>query len=1139
MLLRLLFGRAGSGKSTEVLRQIRQRLAEGALVTLIVPEQFTFETERRYYRELGAQAFLGLQVTSFTRLAQKLFLQYGKEPGEEADTAVQTVLMSLALDEVKDELTVYQKAAGHLSFARDMLQLVQEFKTASCNPAELSEKVQALPTGRLREKMTDMVRISAVYEALLGERYHDARDDLQKFADLLREHPFFAGRQVFLDGFHGYTGQEFLLLREIFKQCADCTVTLCLDPAADPRGLFAPIFQTRRRLEELAREVHCPVAVPQTLPAGRRFAHPGLAFLETHLMQNPSAAYTGPAGGVHAVLADHELEEVRFTAATVRKLAEEGVPYRDILVVSRDLDTYQSALEEAFRQNDIPFYADRKHTASEHPLVCLLRLALQTAAGSITSDAILSLLKCGLTPYSVEAVAELENYCYTWDIRREDWEHPFVFSPFGLQGAHSPAQAAEEGEVLTRLNNLRAFAYPPMFRLQQALRTRSARRAAAGLLAFLEEFGVRETVNARLSAADFSRGEVVQEASEYRQIWNILLQSAETLCTVLGERPVEPARFAELFTLLSGDIETGTVPQSLDCVQIAGAERVRADAPRVLFVLGVNDQVFPYQPQNDSLFADRDREELLEATGIRLAKTAGDQLLEERFLAYQVTAIPSGELYLLARRADLRGSAKAVSPLFSQVRRLFGDGVLTDVSLLPSLYFCRTATSAFQEMAAHFREDTPEEATLKDYFSDNAAYRHLMEGVLRAAERKNRRLTDPAAIQKLYGRRVSVSPSRIETYHKCQFRYFCEYGLGLKPREKLSLSASVRGSLVHDILSAVCRRITSYETYDEAALRPLVHEAVETFLCAMGGEEHQTRRMLYLCTRAEEEVLQLLKRLFAELGCSGFRPVAFEYEIGKPGNLPPYLFQGEDGITISVHGIVDRVDEYVDAQGKRWVRIIDYKTGVKDFALSDLLNGINLQMFLYLMCLDQQRETNAAPLLAAGALYMPAGVAEETLGRNDGEEDAQLLLMNHFCMKGVILDDAQVIQAMEPGMDGQYTPIKLKAAARKKDGALREDLFEGEHANPRYFTEASFESLLTKPQLQQVFRHLERLLDQMVRELYHGSLEAKPLAGKVNGCDYCEFKTVCGFREGDPVREYRSMKKAAFLETLGKEEPTP
>lgn len=1135
-MLHLLFGRAGSGKSTEVLRQIRQKLIEGKSVLLIVPEQFTFETERRYYQVLGGKMLAKLQIASFSRLAEKLALEYGKTPGDEASAAVETLLMSLALDEVRDDLLVYQKPAAHLSFASDVLQLMREMKTASCTPKVWEEALQKLPNGNLKEKLSDAVKIITVYQAMLGERYHDAQDALQKFAGLLKEHPIFEGKTVFLDGFHGYTGQELELLRDIMRQCEDCTITLCLDPKADPNGLFAPSFETRRRLEELARQEHSRLAVPQVLEPGRRFSHPQLSFLETHLLQDHRNRYTGEMGGVYTALADHELDEVRFAAATVRKLAEEGIAYREMLVVSRDLPTYQSALEEVFAQYGIPYYLDTKKSAAEHPLLRLLHLSLMTAAGTITSESIVSLLKCGLSPFSVDEVAELENYCYCWDIRREDWEREFLFSPFGMEGARSKEQQEQEGEILTRLNAIRTFAYPAVDHLRQALRTQHAAKCCEGLLTFLEEFGVRDAINRELSSIDVTKGEDVQSASTYRQLWKLLQESVQTLHYVLGKRPVEPARFAELFSLLMGQAEIGAVPQSLDCVQIGSVERVRAAAPKVLFVLGVNDQVFPYLPKNDSIFTDEDREELLETAGVRMAKTARDQMLEERFLAYQTMATPSERLYLIARRADIRGSAKAVSRIFPLAQRLFGEEIFVDVSLLSPLYFCRTRISAFQEMAAHFRDDTPEEATLKDYFASDGEYRVLMDHLLHLHDQKARRLENPALIRKLYGERVTVSPSRIETYHKCQFRYFCEYGLGLKPRQKVKLNASVRGSLVHEILNAVCRRMDDYTTFDEEKVRLLVEETIEAFLHTMGGAEHQTHRVRYLCRQAEEDVIRLLRRLFEELGCSSFRPVAFEYQIGKPGNLPPYLFESTDGITIAVRGVIDRVDTYTDTNGKCFVRIIDYKTGTKEFALSDLLNGINLQMFLYLMCFDQHTVEEKRPLLAAGALYMPAGTATEPLGRGEGEADAQLVLMNHYRMKGVVLDDAEIIRAMEPEMNGQYTPIKIKASGLDANGDPKEDLFEGDHANPKYFYESSCESLLQEGQLHQVFHHLERMLEQMVHELYHGSMEAKPLSGKVNGCDYCEFSSVCGYREGDPVRDYRTMKKADFFKTLQEED---
>lgn len=1132
-MVRFLQGRAGSGKSTEIMRQIRALAEAGKSSILFVPEQFTFEMERKFYQICGASIFSKLTVTSFTRWTHQLFKTYGGVSGNYADDSVKLVLMNLALREVADTLTIYQKSAQHLSFAEQMVQMVNELKHAGLTSTQFADALVPLEEGRLRQKLTDMATIYHAYDARFSLRYQDALDDLQRAALLLKEHLPLQNHSIFLDEFKGFTEPELELLQAMMQQTENSVFALCTDGVSP---LFASVQRTQMQLVEAARRAGQRIAAPVLLEESHRFQTPALSFLEAHMLQDSRETFSGTVNGVQAVLAANEYEEVDFAAATIHRLVEEGYRFRDIVVITRDLPTYRSPLTTAFQKYEIPFYMDRTKTMAESSLARLLQHALSCVSGRFSSESVLAMLKCDLTPDSIELVGRLENYLYYWSIQPADWATDFTLSTFGINGARNRVEMEEDARALQQMNALRKRVYEALNHGRTAFQSRHPSVMAKAVLVLLEELGVRETLNQELSTTNLADADAVAQSAEAKRAFEAVGQAADLLVQTLGETAVTPTHFAELFELVCGSLELGSIPQTADCVLVGSAERMRTDAPRVVLILGVNDRVFPYFPQEDSLLQDRERETLAQTLQMEWTKPIREQVAEERFIAYKTMTMPSEQLLLLARKADLKGTALAPSMLFHQLERMFGDDFVQDVADFSPLYFCRTEQSTFTKMAALFQEDTTLSASLKAYFADSPIYQTLLDGLDHLISNKQKKLLNLEQTRRLFGETAVLSPSRVEQYHRCKFRYFCEYGLGLKRREKLQLDASNRGNIVHEILSEVCNQISDYTQFDEVEIRRLVQSSIERYLQKMGGGERQTARFLHLYRQLQEHVMTLLKRLFEELGKSAFRPVDFEYQIGKDGNTPGYRLEN-GGVTLYIHGVVDRVDSAQNADGERMVRIIDYKTGTKDFRLADIYNGLNLQMLLYLLCLVQNGTDMYEGIRAAGVLYMPAGNVPDDLGREATAEDRAEKERKHFQMKGIIVDREEVLRAMEPELSGQYTPIMVKASAFDKEHQLKEDVFTGQQANPSQFYAASLESLVNDEQLQLLFGHIEKLLQAMAAHLYSGDIAAKPLVGGGwNGCDYCDFKLYCGYEETEPPNDYQELKKEALIEALREEQ---
>lgn len=1139
-MVHFILGRAGSGKSALLAEQAGQSaVGEKRITYVIVPEQFTFETERNYYRLHGAAALRNIRVTSFSRIVHNIFKEFGGAAGDYADESIKLILMNSALIQVRDTLQVYGKSAQHVHFSRNMLEMVTELKHADVDPLRLEETTAGLPDSILKVKSQDILHIYSAYEALLSAHYKDSLDDLTRALVHIKAQAYFASCHLYIDEFKSFTAKELELIQVMAMQADKLTFSLCTDHVLDhENSLFATVNETYAGLKNLCRRAGARIAAPVVLDTAHRFSNDALAHLEANVFRTVPKRFSGENEQVHAVLAGNEYDEADFVAATMRALAEQGVRYSDMVAASRDLPSYQSCLETAFEKYKIPYYMDTLKSISASPLIRFIELVFDCILSGYHSDHMIALLKCGLCGVSHEETAQLENYVFLWDIRGKQWKEDFTHSIFGIRAPETAEEATQNSLTLLGYNETRSRLVTALERMRRSCDGKTVSHICSALIHLLEELGVRGAINEKIDLLqrDAEKSEALARAQEYKRVWEITGELLDVLVRVAGDLPISLKRFQELFTLLCSEYDMGTIPQSLDCVTVGSAERMRTGTPKVLFLLGANDKVFPYIPESGGLLTDQERRQLL-ATGMELSRPLKERIREEKFVAYKTLAMPSDRIYITARKTDVKGTEKAPSYLFPQLQAMFGEEVLSDLDDMERLYFCRTKQTAFAVLANQFRQDTPFTASLREYFSHESDYAGRMESIARSLNRGQFALHDLENAKALYGKGLSMSPTRVEDYHKCRFLYFCRHGMRIYPRQKIRLTANNRGSIIHDILYRVCRKITDFSVFDEQGITTLIRQAFDEYLDAsLGGESAQTKRFLYLYERISGTILSILKQLFEELAQSKFRPADFEYEIGGEGNVKPLALQTSDGIRLYINGKVDRIDVYDAEDGTRYVRVIDYKSGKKTFQLSDLVNGVNLQMFIYLLCLQENGEQYYQDAKGAGVLYMPASDPEAKLDRDAGEDTAEQSIQKHYRMHGVVLDDEEVIRAMEEDLSGHYIPVEVKADAYDKDRGLKENVFIERRANEDLFKKGSMNAMLSAEQLGKLFTHLEQDIIQMAEELYQGRIEAKPLKGKtVDPCAYCDYRTICGNDGETDITPYQEMDKKELLKMLEEE----
>ena len=1097
-MLRILTSRAGSGALETVVERM---CAAAGRQLLLVPEQFSHDAERTLCRVGGACACVDKEVLSFTRLARRVAEATGGGAAEVLDAGGRILLMHSAVESVSDALKVYRTPSRKPAFLSGLLSTLDECRSCQVAPEELTRAGETLG-GMQGDKLRDLGLIFGAYEALTARTAADPRDILDRLAQALERSRWAAGLGVWVWGFTDFTAQEGGVLRELLRDADTVSAALTLDWAdPDPDQVFAPARRTAAYLERLAESAGARVE-REVLPVRPVPREESLVHLERALFAPETDVWDG-ACAVEVYAAASPRTEVERTAAEILRLVrEEGLRFRDVAVCARDFGPYSDLVESVFEKYGVPVFLSTVTDVLQKPILALVTGALAAAAGDYAYEDVFRYLKTGLTDVSDGDRDLLENYVLTWDLRGSRWtgERDWDMHP---EGYGRPLRAEDEA-LLARLNVLRRQVTAPLEGLRKN-RDRTGRGHALALYQCLEDIGLPRRLEEREAA--FARAGELKLAAEYSQLWEILCSALEQCAVLLGDAPMELDVFSKLFTLALSQYDVGSIPVSLDRVSAGECTRMDGRQFRALFWLGADSMSVPQAAPSPGLLTDRDRA-ALSALELTLAPQVGEKLLRELTIVYETCAVPTKHLCV----SWARGGEEERGPSFL-VERLR--------ALFPGL------RDGEEEPAAPYRLAAPRPA-LEAAGSDPAAaaalrsiprWRAAVERQEGARDWRRGRLS-LSATRTLYGAQVPLSATRLDNLRACHFQHFMKFGLRARPRQRAAFQATDYGTFVHAVLEYVLRRGCagpggiSALAVDHAARRALTEEAAERYAQeSLRGLEGESGRFRWLFGRMCQAVRPVVDSAVAELAASDFTPAAFELGFGRGEDaaMPP-IRAGEE-LGVSVSGFVDRVDQWVHG-GKRYLRVVDYKTGEKKLSFTDLKNGMGLQMLLYLFALETNGRGVFGPeeIVPAGVLYVPARRVLAEGSRDMSDEEIAAAVDKKLVRRGLVLGEPEVLAAMEHGEGGfRYLPVDGKG-----------------------------ESLVSAEQMRRLRALVEDSLSQAAAELAAGDIDADPFwrGPRENACRWCDYRAACHFEPscGDAKRWQRGIGAREFWEALGESE---
>jgi ATP-dependent helicase/nuclease subunit B len=1101
-MLYLILGRAGSGKSTTLHRICHDRIKKGEeSIVLLVPEQESFSAERDMLTRLGEVDAQKVDVVSFTRLAENLRRVYGGADARPLTPARQILCMHQALSAAQDRLTVLR--SGDASYIPYLLEFSAELRAGGETPESLDKASRSLGVGADAQKCRELAGLLQNYESILSREAGGVGDSMGQLLKTLRTQRSLQGKTVLIDAFRGFTGVQNKILGTILAQAENVYVTLTAPDTAEKSDCFAHSRDTARQLIALAKKADCPVETTHVSSASPYHLSPALLALEdSFLHEETPSRYTAETEDiVLASCADMEAECAVAAARIKWLLREKGCRCREIAVLARDYTAYAQPFADAMRRAEIPVFADARQSILPHPLSQLVLAGLHIAAQGFSGEQLFRALKTGLFGLETEEIAALEDYALLWRVEGEAWTRPWVLNPDGLRGAHTQDDGQEAR--LAALNALRLRVTNPLMRLRRALQGCGGQEGATAVFHFLTHCGTAQTLKkwaAESETHETARGTTYDPESvvPHARIWDAHMRLLDEIAAYPETETLGAVAFLQLFRLLAAEETLGELPQSLDAVLFGALDRARPNAPRAVFVLGCAEGVFPKHPAQDNLISDALRRKL-QALELRLRDTKEQQLALEQLLVYQICALPREILFLSRSRRDPGGAELPASPLFARIAARFPHCATLDSETMNPIERLAGKADGFSLLCAVYHTHPGLRTALDAYYTRLPGYAGRRAALARAVSHDPAALTlanEPAAAQAVYAAGLRISPSGAETYYQCPFSYFCGHYLNAQAPGVADIDNAFRGGCLHFLLETLLKQIGADKLaqMENADLETHVRQG----LAAYGADFLATRdipaRLRYLYDHMGGGFLGALRKILEGLSQSAFRPAAFELNLRDADAVRKLTL--DNGATLEISGRVDRVDT-AEIGGEHYVRIVDYKSGVKNFDLGAVGDGVNLQMPVYLFALEGRTlplSAGDAPLRPAGILYQPVRLAAPRNATRGEKAEAEPKA------SGLTLDDAAVIRAMDEAESGLYAPLRTRMTAEDFT-ALR--------------------------------RQTDKQLKAMSDNLRDGKIPAIPYRQKQKTtCEWCAYAAACGHESRHPVRLASDIPFAQALAAL-------
>ena len=1127
MSLRFYFGPSGSGKSHRIYEEIMQRAAQepGRNFLIIVPDQFTMQTQKDLVMRSDRGGILNIDVLSFGRLSHRILEEVGtKEMPVLDDTGKSLVLQKIAAD-LKEQLPAMGSLLHKQGYIHEVKSAISEFMQYGISTQDMDKLIaSAEKRGALAMKLRDLKTLYRGFQDYIRDHFITTEETLDVLRRSLVKSKILPDSVVVFDGFTGFTPIQNRLIQELMRVCEETIVTVTIGEEEDPyqmdgeQKLFHLSKKTVADLVKLAAEAEVTRGEDVFVKGGpNRFTEASaLCYLEQNLFHYQYEPYTEKQCEIHMFEALSPREEVHQTALYIRKLIrEEGLTYRDIAVVIGDLEGYASYVETEFGQLEIPCFLDRTRGIVLNPMIEYIKSALQLYIRDFSYDTVFHFLRSGMADISREEIDELENYVIRTGARGyRTYSRLFTRKTEEMQQGSGQEDTERAEETMERLNRIRQQFADTVEILHMAPREKAG-EYVDHLYDFLEQNQVQQKL--LNYQQQFEQEGDLAKAREYAQIYRLVMDLLDQIYELLGEEEISLQEFADILEAGFGEITVGTIPQNVDRIVVGDMERTRLKQVKVLFFLGVNDGNIPKNVSKGGIISDMDREFLIES-GTEMAPSPRQQMYIQRLYLYLNMTKPSERLYLSYAKVNSDGKGIRPSYLIDTVRKLFPQLAVEypqNRSRLEQIEGRQEGARYLAEELREYADGTLREEERQDFYLMYRAYETDPEGRDRLTAAAFRRYKESGlsriVARALYGRQLENSVSRLETYAACACRHFLQYGLSLQEREEFGFEVSDMGNVYHAVLENFAGKLAesgrTWWDFDENFATQAIKEAVEGYAATYGETVlYSSARNEYAITRMSRILTRTVLTLQQHLKQGSFQPDDYELSFRFAEDLDSIHVDLSEEEKMHLQGRIDRIDVSEDAEHV-YVKVIDYKSGNKKFDLAALYYGLQLQLVVYMnaaMELESRKHPDKEIVPAALLYYHIDDPTIETPVELTQEQINEEILTK-LRMNGVVNSDPAVVERLDRFLQDKSKVIPVE---KKKDGSF-----------------SARSGILSREELHVVSAYVDTKIRQIGREILDGKIAANPYEkGNEEACTYCAYKKVCGFDGSIPGYEKRQLE---------------
>ncbi|MGL5822777.1 MAG: helicase-exonuclease AddAB subunit AddB [Sarcina sp.] len=1143
MSLRIIYGRAGVGKSSFCINEIKENIENGITnkMILIVPEQFTFETENRMLRVIGEKCVLSAEVLSFKRLAQRVFSNDGGITKQSIKDAGKSMLIHKVLDDVIPDMKVFGVAAKKEGFIDVIATLVTEFKKYNVDSKTLIETMENVNDKELKEKLSDIEKIFSGFNERLYKTYIDGDDELTILAQKLKESELYRDAEIWIDEFTTFTPQQNDIIFELMKKAKRVNITLSMDDGESGCDLkesdvYNVTKRTERNLVRLMEKASIPfegyVNINREVPF-RFYESEELAHIEKQIYCYPFKQYTRNVDDIRLYRANNNYDEIEFVAKDILRLVrEDGYRYKDISVICRSVDIYEKIATVIFEDYEIPYYIDKKIDVVSNPLVILITSAFDVITKNWSYESVFKYLKSGLTGIARTDIDILENYVLAYGIKGDKWKIP-EWTYYSTSSFKSEEITPDKVAYLNTINDIKSYVEEPL----RILETKCSKKGTLkdyviALYEFLDETGVLKRMEDKVS--HFEELEMQDRVKEYSQIIDILMEVLDQAVEVLGDEKVDKKEFIKILNVGFAKYEMGVVPVALDQVNIGDITRIKSRGAKAIYIIGANDGVLPTSNFEEGILSDRDRN-ILGELGVELASDTRTKVFEEQFLVYTALTIAKNYLVITYPLADFEGKALRPSIITHRIKKLFPK--LKEESngfnlsrKYDEFYDISSKSPTFNELIGAIRRDFDYIDTgahwdeVYKYFSSKEEWNRKLDNVIKGLKYSNIESTiSKEMARKLYSNehgKLQFSVSKLERYAQCPFAYFIEYGLKAKDRKVYEFSAPDLGSFMHEILDDFTENIKKqgkkWGDLTRQECRGMVNDIVnEKILDDDVSILNSSNRFKYLTERYKKILTRAVMTIAEQMRRSTFEIFSNEFGFGY-GN-DPIEVNLPTGETIYLIGRVDRIDT-AELDGETYIRIIDYKTGKKEFDMNKLYNGLQIQLLVYLDVLIANSEKILKTQAMPGAMFYfrldnPVITSKKEL--TDEEIEAEILKKLKF--DGLLLKDAKVVKSMDSDLEEGGASLIIPAKFNKGGDFSKSD------------------KLITKQQFDILRDYVNSKVIEICTQMIGGNIALEPYdTDKEYLYENSPLAHIFQFDTSIPGNKYRKLEKDKAIDVWNK-----